>query len=55
MTPDRHITDGHTIWPLCARTDCGLEITRPGHTQCRCDNDDGPLWELPETWKELLP
>ena len=26
-------------WDLCDRSDCDLEIVRPGKVQCRCDDD----------------
>lgn len=50
-TPDRFLADATGLYPLCDRTDCGLHLVRPGRTECNCDNDDGPLWTLPEEWR----
>lgn len=49
--PDRWITDGDNLWPLCNRTDCGLRVERPGRTRCHCDDEGGPLWTLPDEWR----
>lgn len=42
------IDDGFgNCWTKCRRPHCGLEVVRPGKAQCWCDDEDGPLWELP--------
>lgn len=41
--PQSMIEDGFgSVWFLCHRTDrpCGLEVVRPGKTQCWCDHED---------------
>lgn len=40
---ERTIDDGFGgVWVLCERDDrpCGLEVVRPGKTQCWCDDED---------------
>jgi hypothetical protein len=50
MTPERigenEITDGFGgVWPKCADW-CGLEVVRPGKTQCWCDGLDMPASDV---------
>lgn len=36
----RTIEDGFgSIWVMCDRDDCGLEVVRPGKCQCWCDGN----------------
>jgi hypothetical protein len=47
MTTIREIDDGFGgVWELCNRSNCGLEVVRPGKAQCWCDAGPGPLWEI---------
>jgi hypothetical protein len=34
------ITDGFAEWVKCARSDCDLQVVRPGKVQCSGEYDD---------------
>lgn len=43
---DNTIDDGFgNVWELCDRPNCGLEIVRPGKTQCWCDYKGGAYYK----------
>lgn len=46
MTDERVVSDGWQEWPMCRRSNCGLQVVRPGKVQCWCDDGTGPLFEL---------
>lgn len=37
---DNIITDGYSEWQKCSRTDCDLQIVRPGKVQCKGEHDE---------------
>lgn len=47
-TNDRTLDDGFgNIWHKCERSDCGMEVVRPGKVQCTKEPCGAPMSDYP--------